>query len=102
MSKIILIVYIIFNGTCYQDRVVYWATAKEFHLVGSQLNYHAVRSKIQLKDSAYTYYTSGDTLYAVKVDYQYGYLMIVNRFKLNDRGAVKSIDATLLSTNRCK
>jgi len=104
MNKIILTVYIVLNGDCYQDRVVYWGSRQEFHLIGSRINYHAEGvyiSPTPAGSDGYTFYAASDTLYAVRTEYKYGYLMIVNRFQINKLGEVRTIDAAILSHTPC-
>ncbi len=100
MLKYILTLFILYNGECQEEKVLFGADNKEFHLESSIMTIHAKKSKITMLEEDYMFYASGDTIYAVKRSHENGLLIYITSFKV-ENSRIKKIKSIMLTNTPC-
>ena|SRR6478609_1922227 len=100
MLKYILTLFILYNGECYEDRVTFGADNKQFVLESSYYNIHAKKSNINIFTPDYIFYESGDTIYAVKMNLEYGFMIQMSSFVVENK-RIRTLQSIMLRTTPC-
>ena len=95
---IVLTLYIVLNGACYQDRAGFYLGRDRLVVNSHYVTIDAKAVPPPVRDLEYLYYKSGDTLLAVH-PVRYPFRLQSSRFKLTNR--VIPIDTIILTLQPC-